>query len=181
MKIFLHAHRVNTPLNSASGLKNIHYSTLGFLAFCLLLLCPASSYAENPQLINLSAISIVESNNKNIIGDKHLTNHAYGIYQIRKPLLCDFNHANGTKYREKDLLKPQIAHKIANWAFTRYYPRILKSKGYKPSRIALLTCWNMGQGSFFLGKRASDYESKYLKALNNINKKSLTKGVRRGV
>jgi len=148
--------------------------TLGFFAFCLLLLCPAFSYAENPSVINLSAISIDESNNKSVIGDKHLKNKAYGIYQIRLPLLTDYNRANGTRLKVEQMLDPKTSQKVAEWAFNSYYPRILKAKGHKPSRIALLTCWNMGQGSFFLGKRASSYESKYLKALQK------TKTTKRG-
>lgn len=170
MKNFLGVNVVNAPSAEKHLPGNIHYRTLSFLAFCLLLLCPTLSYAENPSLINLSAISQVESSGRaDAIGDKHLKNHAYGLYQIRKPLLSDFNHANKTHYTEKDMLLPAKASKVASWAFNSYYPRILKAKGHKPSRIALLTCWNMGQGSFFMGKRASSYESKYLKALQRTN------------
>jgi hypothetical protein len=134
----------------------------------LFILCPIL----RAEIIDLRGIAQVESSGRAVaIGDKHLKNKAYGLYQIRKPLLSDFNHANKTHYTERDMLDPAKASKVASWAFNSYYPRILKAKGHKPSRIALLTCWNMGQGSFFLGKRASDYESKYLKALNNINKK----------
>lgn len=171
MKIFFDVHKVNTPLTKEYGYRYIHYRQKLKALIIAFLLCPTLSYAENPSVINLSAISIDESNNKSVIGDKHLKNKAYGIYQIRLPLLTDYNRANGTRLKVEQMLDPKTSQKVAEWAFNSYYPRILKAKGHKPSRIALLTCWNMGQGSFFLGKRASDYESKYLKALNNINKK----------
>ena len=144
-----------------------------FLRICLaipllFILCPIL----RAEIIDLRGIAQVESSGRAYaIGDKRLKNHAYGLYQIRKPLLIDFNHSTKSSFTERDMLDPAKAYKVASWAFNSYYPRILKAKGHKPSRIALLTCWNMGQGSFFLGKRASDYESKYLKALNNINKK----------
>ena len=46
-----------------------------------------------PQL--LKAVMVVESNGRNVIGDKHLENKAYGYFQIRQPAVDDVNKIFG--------------------------------------------------------------------------------------
>ena len=46
-------------------------------------------YDINPKIIK--AIAVVETNNKNIVGDGHLKNHAYGYFQIRQPAINEIN------------------------------------------------------------------------------------------
>ena len=126
------------------------------------LFCPPA-YCNG--LINLKAISQVESSGRpHVIGDRHLKHHAYGLYQIRLPLIQDYNKAHKTHYTEQDMLDPKKAEKVALWAFNTYYPAFLKRNGKEINEIALLTCWNMGQGNFLKGKRAINYQAKYNKA-----------------
>lgn len=169
MKNFFNVHRVNSFFSLVCGSSNIHYNKFTLIK-CLLVFafCPVV-YAENPANINLSAIAYIESSNRpHVIGDKHLKNHAYGLYQIRKPLISDFNHATKANYTEKDMLDPSKAVKVAYWAFNKYYPSILRHSKKEVTEIALLTCWNMGQGSYLKGKRATDYQRKYLNVVKKL-------------
>lgn len=169
MKNFFDVHRVNKFFLFKRGSGNIHYNYLIASAILFLSCFPRLACAETHSLINLSAISQVESSGRaDAIGDKHLKHHAYGLYQIRKPLLSDFNHATKTNYTEKDMLDPSKASKVAYWAFNKYYPSILRHSKKEVTEIALLTCWNMGQGSYLKGKRATDYQRKYLNVVKKL-------------
>ena len=39
----------------------------------------------------IKSIAKVESNETNVIGDKHLKNHAYGFFQLRQPAINEIN------------------------------------------------------------------------------------------
>ena len=43
-----------------------------------------------------------------VIGDKNLSNRAYGLMQVRKPALDDVNEYYNLDFSEKDLLDPRV-------------------------------------------------------------------------
>lgn len=51
------------------------------------------------------------------IGDKNLTNHAYGCLQIREPVLTDVNGRYGTNYKPTDMLGNRA---LSVWVFNAY-------------------------------------------------------------
>lgn len=58
-----------------------------------------------PKMKLVDALIQIESQgNDNAIGDKHLTDKAYGCLQIRKPCVDDVNKVFGTNYKAEDCL-----------------------------------------------------------------------------
>lgn len=83
-------------------------STLATLALAIGLSTQAADEAF------MSALSKLESNNKpNAVGDKHLANHAYGLYQMRLPAITDVNRAFHTDYVPEDMINPSVAREAA--------------------------------------------------------------------
>ncbi|MFA6130320.1 MAG: lytic transglycosylase domain-containing protein [Candidatus Omnitrophota bacterium] len=72
-------------------------------------------YSEVP--INLQAIKIIESGG-NFLAFNSRT-ECYGLYQISKVCLRDFNELNQASYTVEDLFKPSINEKVASWYFGR--------------------------------------------------------------
>ena len=69
-------------------------------------------------IIFLTALIMVESgDDPYAIGDKHLTNKAYGICQIRQPYLDDVNRIEGTSYTLTDVRNNRG---VSRWCVIRY-------------------------------------------------------------
>ena len=57
----------------------------------------------------VEGIVVAESNfDPRVIGDKNLSNRAYGLMQVRKPALDDVNEYYNLDFSEKDLLDPRV-------------------------------------------------------------------------
>lgn len=80
-------------------------------------------------IILLSALIAVESGgNPNLIGDKHLKNKAYGVYQIRQPYLDDVNRISGTSFTIEEIRE---SRPLSRWVTVTY----LKHYGARYTRI----------------------------------------------
>lgn len=72
--------------------------TIIILLSCITINCMGVNVSSNL----LNAIAIVESNNRNyVVGDNHLKDKAYGVMQIRKQYLQDFNRIYSKECKEK--------------------------------------------------------------------------------
>lgn len=61
------------------------------------------------------------------IGDKHMTNKAYGLLQIRKPYLDDVNRIAGTSYTTEDMKDEALARWAAK-IYLNYYGSAYEGK-----------------------------------------------------
>lgn len=91
------------------------------------------------------AVCLIESSNNPLaIGDKNLKEHSYGIAQIRRERLEDYNKSTGHKYLLYDLFDPGLSKAIfMHYAF-KYGPyrideAVMRWNGSGP---ATLTYWN---------------------------------------
>jgi len=65
-----------------------------------------------------AVLSAVESgNNPDKVGDAHLRHPAYGIYQVRQPMLTDVGKLTGVYWRAEDIAQRPDA---ADWAIQVY-------------------------------------------------------------
>lgn len=104
----------------------------------------------------LDAIQMIENPSKNpeIIGDQHLNNMAYGIYQIRQPLLDDLNRIVKDEHMQ-ELWGTRILTladvkdaKIARWcarAYLIHYGKVYQKKtGMLPCTSVYVRIYNGG-------------------------------------
>ena len=97
------------------------------------------------------AVCKVESNyNPFAIGDKHLKEYSYGIAQLRRVRIEDFNRRTGSNYTINDAFSPEISKRIFFFYASEIGP-------YDMARIA--KSWN---GS---GKMTIEYWKKIKKVL----------------
>ena len=111
------------------------------LSFCAG--CP-SARADYPPGLLTQAIAIQESkNNGKAVGDKHLSDHAYGAFQIRQPCIDDVNRKFGTHY---DASKCLNNRKLSEWVFREYINMYAteKSLGHAPTESDMARIWNGG-------------------------------------
>lgn len=62
-------------------------------------------------------IQVESGGNDNAVGDKHLTDKAYGCLQIRKPCITDVNKIFGTNYTADQMLGNR---QLSLWVFNKY-------------------------------------------------------------
>jgi len=73
-------------------------------------------------MIFLQVLIAIESGGDiNAHGDKHLTNQAYGICQIRQPYLTDVNLIAGTSFTLKEVADSQALSRWATITYIRHY------------------------------------------------------------
>ncbi|MDD5560822.1 MAG: lytic transglycosylase domain-containing protein [Candidatus Omnitrophica bacterium] len=77
----------------------------------------STDFAYSQAFINLQAIKTIESDG-NCLAFNSRT-ECYGLYQISKVCLNDFNELNHASYSTQDLFEPSINEKIASWYFDR--------------------------------------------------------------
>jgi hypothetical protein len=89
------------------------------------------------------AIMQESSGNDKALGDKHLTDKAYGPLQIRKPCLTDVNRRYGTKYRPEDMFGNR---ELSIWVFKKYIGMYAtrKALGREPTMQDMARIWNGG-------------------------------------
>lgn len=62
-------------------------------------------------------IQVESGGNDNAVGDKHLTDKAYGCLQIRKPCVSDVNKIFGTNYLAEQMIGNR---QLSLWVFSKY-------------------------------------------------------------
>lgn len=108
-------------------------------------------------------IQVESGGNDYAVGDKNLTNHAYGCLQIRKPVCIDVNNALGTSYKPEDMLGNRTLSKTVYTAYMDLYATA-KAIGRAVTDEDRARIWNGGPTGY---KKASTviYWSKVQKAL----------------
>lgn len=108
------------------------------LIISILVLFSNSAFAS----IDLDRISAIESsNNPDAIGDY---GRSVGLYQISQGLLDDFNKRHKTDFYHVEMRSPDLAERVASWAFQTYFPATLKAMGKSVTTERLIVCWNAG-------------------------------------
>ena len=112
----------------------------------------------------IKAIAKVESNKTNVIGDKHLKNHAYGFFQLRQTAINEVN-------RIYNLNKINLAEELINNVDAQVEYAVLFIKHLKDStknEKEMISAYNIGLSNVKKGKYGQ-YYSKILKARGEIN------------
>lgn len=138
------------------------------LTFCGLIVRPFDSYCQGnvSYKINLPAIAKIESSNNPKAFNKldHGGLGSRGLFQISDALRRDYNRLNKKSVSPSDLFNPAVNTSIAQWAFTSYFPSILK-RLHKPVTVEnLIVCQNAGCGALkrkHLPKITISYLKKY--------------------
>lgn len=113
----------------------------------------------------IKAIAKVESNETNVIGDKHLKNHAYGFFQLRQTAINEVN-------RIYNLNKINLAEELINNVDAQVEYAVLFIKHLKDNtknEKEMISAYNIGLSNVKKGKYGK-YYSKILKARGEINK-----------
>ena len=112
----------------------------------------------------IKSIAKVESNETNVIGDKHLKNHAYGFFQLRQPAINEIN-------RIYNLNKINLAEELINNIDAQVEYTVLFIKHLKDNtknEKEMISAYNIGLSNVKNGKYGK-YYSKILKARGEIN------------
>ena len=112
----------------------------------------------------IKAIAKVESNKTNVIGDKHLKNHAYGFFQLRQTAINEVN-------RIYNLNKINLAEELINNVDAQVEYTVLFIKHLKDNtknEKEMISAYNIGLSNVKKGKYGK-YYSKILKARCEIN------------
>jgi hypothetical protein len=120
-----------------------------FSGILLVVLVSVSSVrAEYPSEVLTQAIALQESrNNDRAVGDKHLSNHAYGAFQVRQPCIDDVNAKFGTHHKAEDCLDNR---ELSEWVFREYINIYATKKhlGHAPTEEDCARIWNGGPNGF---------------------------------
>lgn len=113
----------------------------------------------------IKAIAKVESNETNVIGDKHLKNHAYGFFQLRQPAINEINRIYNLN--KINLAEELIDNIDAQVEYTVLFIKHLKDN--TKNEKEMISAYNIGLSNVKKGKYGK-YYSKILKARGEINK-----------
>lgn len=136
---------------------------LGKITCLLILLCGSAAAHE----IDLARVAQIESSGgKFLVGDHGA---AIGRYQIQQGLLSDYNRVEKQSLRHPDMFDDQLSKQVADWAFGKYFPLILKRMKKPATTENLLVCWNAGCGAL-KRKQLPKVTRHYLIKYNQLNK-----------
>jgi soluble lytic murein transglycosylase-like protein len=119
------------------------------------------------ELINLTAIAKIESNNNPLAVSKA---GAVGLYQLMPCVLQDYNKYKKTSYTLKNLYNPLINKKIASWYLNDRIPKMLKYYLKKVSIKNVLWAYNAGIGNVVKNKLPIETKN-YLIKYDKLTKK----------
>ncbi|EFE86094.1 transglycosylase SLT domain protein [Fusobacterium periodonticum ATCC 33693] len=112
----------------------------------------------------IKAIAKVESNKTNVIGDKHLKNHAYGFFQLRQTAINEVNRIYNLN--KINLAEELIDNIDAQVEYTVLFIKHLKDN--TKNEKEMISAYNVGLSNVKKGKYGK-YYSKILKARGEIN------------
>ena len=113
----------------------------------------------------IKAIAKVESNETNVIGDKHLKNHAYGFFQLRQSAINEINRIYNLN--KINLAEELIDNIDAQVEYTVLFIKHLKDN--TKNEKEMISAYNIGLSNVKKGKYGK-YYSKILKVRGEINK-----------
>ena len=112
----------------------------------------------------IKSIAKVESNETNVIGDKHLKNHAYGFFQLRQPAINEINRIYNLN--KINLAEELIDNIDAQVEYTVLFIKHLKDN--TKNEKEMISAYNIDLSNVKKGKYGK-YYSKILKARGEIN------------
>ncbi len=127
-----------------------------------------AAFEVHGQLIDISIISKIESNN-NPYAYNPVGGGSHGLLQIAPICLRAFNTAHQTHYKIKDLYNPRINRTIALWALNDEIPRMLKNAGKEVTVENVLTAYNAGISYVIRNKPLPAITRKYIEKYNSLN------------
>jgi|TARA_B100002003_G_scaffold19578_2_gene16180 hypothetical protein len=141
-------------LKTLLSLVGILYDCFFWLFICLLFMffvVLASAYvctAETPPDRLIKAIEEVESGgNTSAVGDRHLSDKAYGCLQIRQPCVDDYNRWHKTNYRAEQMLGNYELSIAICREYIDYYA-IERRIGREPTLQDMARIWNGGPNGY---------------------------------
>lgn len=127
------------------------------MALILALFWPGASDKANAAEIDVITISKMESS-----GNPFARNGShYGLCQIGRAVLADYNKKHGTPWEVVDLYNGVINLRIARWYLNEEIPRMLKHFNIRDTDENRITAWRLGILSVKNGKMAERYIKKY--------------------
>jgi hypothetical protein len=125
---------------------------IAFLVMCGIRSCHAKD-------VSTRVIAQMESQ-----GDVFARNgHHYGLCQISRGVLKDYNLTHRTVWHTVDLYNGVINLRIAAWYLNQEIPRMLKAYGMADTLTNRLTAWRLGIKSILSNTQAKTYTKNYLK------------------
>lgn len=116
--------------------------------------------AHADELINMQKISTIESNNNAAIISK---GGDYGLFQISKPVLVDFNRHSNIAWQMPDMLNQSNNTEVADWYLNVRIPQMLHYY-HKPITIRnIIIAWNAGISYVVKNKRLPKTTINYLR------------------
>lgn len=138
---------------------NARHKMFGRCLILAVLLTVGGCIASYAQDVDMSKIAIIESSgNSKAVGDN---GQAFGLYQIHKAVVTDYNANKGQNLRHSDMFNPVLAHKVADYYINTLIPRYLRHYGLADTVENRLTAYNMGIKAVKQGKLAKAYIKKY--------------------
>ena len=133
-------------------LQSLGYRLL--LAWCIVGAVTGVAWAEK---VDTAVIAKMESS-----GNVFARNgEHYGLCQISKGVLHDYNKTKRTRWGTVDLYNGIINLRIAEWYLNEEIPRLLKHYKMKDSLENRLTAWRLGIRSVLSNGQATKYVKKY--------------------
>lgn len=113
-----------------------------------------------PQTVDMNKIWNIESggNAQAISAD----GGAFGLGQVRKPALMDWNKANPrNQFTTSDLLDPNVNSMISNWHMNTNIPKQLRALGVEDTMENRIGAYRLGAGNVAKGIMPNSYIQKY--------------------
>ena len=85
----------------------------------------------------------------------------YGLCQIGKAVLADYNRKHGTIWEPVDLFNGVINMRVASWYMNTEIPRLLRHYRLADTDANRLTAWRFGVGAVINGRVAAKYINAY--------------------
>lgn len=133
--------------------------TIIFAVVIFLLFLPRIAKA---QMIDLSIISKIESNNNPFAYNKH--SKATGKFQITPVCLKEFNNLCNKRYTMQDMFNANKNKEVAQWYLNLRIPSMLKHYKKEVNIINIIRAYNCGIKSVvrnYTTKETKDYIKKY--------------------
>lgn len=123
--------------------------------------------------IDMSAIAHIESTNRAWIQN----GRAIGLCQITPDCLADYNRSHKTRFRPKDMFRPELNVQVADWYYNQCIPSMIRAGRMKDSIEMRILLYNWGVGNVKdwmkrgavarkIPKESKDYIVKYKKFTN---------------
>ena len=128
------------------------------LALIFLLFFRANAFG---QVINLSRISEIESNNNPKAYNAR--ENSFGLNQIRSATLDEYNKYTKSNLRYQDLFNAEINNRVATWYLEKRIPSMLRYYHKEVSVRNIIISYNAGISYVVSGKKLPEITVRYLR------------------